>query len=75
MGDGGENVQLVDVGVEDAVYETDAWAFVGVLIGEFDVDFPEATGEGRWRVVRGQIMVGGWGEMGIVLSSGPLKRT
>lgn len=46
-GDGGGNVQLVDVGVEDAVHEAYARALVGVLIGELDVDFPKATGEGR----------------------------
>lgn len=38
---GGEDVQLVDVGVEDTVYESDAGRFVGVLIGEFDMNFPK----------------------------------
>ena len=37
---GGEDVQLVNVGVEDAVYEADAGGLVRVLIGEFDVDLP-----------------------------------
>ena len=60
----GENVQLVDVGVEYAVHETYAWALVGILVGELDVDFPEATGEGRWKAVCGQIMLGPWGMMG-----------
>lgn len=39
-------VQLIYVRVEDAVDETDAGAFVGVLVGEFNVDFPETAGEG-----------------------------
>ena len=39
-------VQLIYVRVEDAVHETDAGAFVGVLVGELDVDFPETAGEG-----------------------------
>jgi len=43
----GEDVQLVDVGVEDAVHETYARALVGVLVGELNVDFPKTTGEGR----------------------------
>ena len=42
---GGESVQLIDVGVEDAVHEADAGAFVGVLVWELDVDFPESAGE------------------------------
>jgi len=37
------NVQFIDVGMEDTVYETDARALVGVLIGQLDADFPEAT--------------------------------
>jgi len=43
----GRDVQLVDVGVEDAVHETYARALVGVLVGELNVDFPKTTGEGR----------------------------
>ncbi len=42
----GENVQFIDVWVEDAIDEADAGAFVGVLVGEFDMDFPKAAGEG-----------------------------
>jgi hypothetical protein len=45
--------ELVDVGVEDAVYEADARALVGVLVWELDVDFPEAAFEGGWRGVSG----------------------
>ena len=39
----GKGLQLVDVGVEDAIHEANARAFVGVLVGQFDVDFPEAA--------------------------------
>lgn len=49
---GGENVQLVDVGVEDAVHEADAGGFVWVLVGELNVDFPEAALEGCCGFVR-----------------------
>jgi hypothetical protein len=45
--------QFVDVGVEDAVYEADAWALVGVLVWELDVDFPEAAFEGGCRRLAG----------------------
>jgi len=34
--------------VEDAVDEADAGRFVGVLVGQLDVDFPQAAGEGCW---------------------------
>lgn len=37
--------EFVDVWVEDAVDETDAWALVGVLIRQFDMDLPEAAEE------------------------------
>lgn len=40
-----EGVQLVDVWVEDPVHEADAGTFVGILIWEFHVNFPEAAGE------------------------------
>ncbi len=60
----GGDVQLVDVGVEDAVYETYARALVGILVGELDVDFPKTTGERRWRAVHGQMMLVSWGNDG-----------
>lgn len=37
--------QLVDVWVEDTVYEADARRLVWVLIGELDVDLPDAAFE------------------------------
>ena len=40
------NVQLVNVRMEDAVDEADTGALVGILVGEFDVDFPQTTLEG-----------------------------
>ena len=39
----GKGLQLVDVGVEDSIHEANARALVGVLVGQFDVDFPEAA--------------------------------
>lgn len=41
------HIQLVDIGVEDAVHEADARALVGVLIGQLNVDLPETALE--WR--------------------------
>lgn len=40
-----QSVQLVDVGVKDAIDEANARAFVRVLVREFDVDFPETASE------------------------------
>ena len=40
------HLQLVYVGVEDAVREADAGRLVGVLVGQLDVDFPDTTFEG-----------------------------
>jgi hypothetical protein len=37
------SVQFIDVGVEYPVHEADARAFVRVLIGQLDVDLPEAA--------------------------------
>jgi len=45
MGIGG-HVQLVDVGMEYAVYEAYAGALIGILVGELDVDLPGAALEG-----------------------------
>lgn len=45
----GSVVQFIDVGMEDAVNKSDAGTLVGVLVGELDVDLPEATFE--WRCV------------------------
>lgn len=39
-------LQLVDVGMEDAVHESNARALVGVLIRQLDVNFPETALEG-----------------------------
>lgn len=38
-------LQLVDVRMENPVYEADARAFVWILIGKFDMNLPEAAGE------------------------------
>ena len=38
-------LQLVDVWMEDPVYEADARALVRILIWELHVDFPKAAGE------------------------------
>jgi hypothetical protein len=40
-----KNVQLVNVGMKYPVHKADAGAFVWVLVGDFDVDFPIAAGE------------------------------
>jgi hypothetical protein len=37
--------QLIDVWMEDAVDESYARALVGVLIGQFHMDFPVAAGK------------------------------
>lgn len=39
------NSQLVDVWVENSVDESDARAFVWVLVRQFDVDLPKASGK------------------------------
>lgn len=39
--------QLIDIGVEDSVDKAYAGTLVGILIGQFDVDFPMATLERR----------------------------
>ena len=44
----GKDVQLIDVRMEDTIYEADAWRLVWVLIWKLDVDFPYATLEGRY---------------------------
>lgn len=36
----GCSIQFVDIGVEDSIDEADTGTLVGVLVGEFDVDFP-----------------------------------
>jgi hypothetical protein len=38
--------------MENAVNKTNAWRLVRVLVGELDVDFPEAAEEGRCEVLR-----------------------
>lgn len=40
-------LQLIDIGVKDAIYESDTRALVRVLVGKFDVYFPETTRKGR----------------------------
>jgi hypothetical protein len=64
--------------MEDAVDEADAGRLVWVLVGELDVDFPEAAEERCcWVVIcvsvlEGVIELTAWA---CLLSSGPLKRT
>jgi len=41
------NLQFIDIRVEDAVHETDARRLVWVLVGQLNVDFPDAAFEGR----------------------------
>lgn len=36
-------VQFINIRVEDAVHEADAWALVRILVRELDVDFPKST--------------------------------
>lgn len=36
----GAHSQLIDIGVKDAVYESDAGRFVWVRIGQFDMHLP-----------------------------------
>lgn len=43
---GVRSVQLIYVGMEDAIHEADAGRLVRVLVWELDVDLPEAAGEG-----------------------------
>lgn len=42
----GRDSQLIDVRVKNAINKSDARRFVWVLIGEFDVDLPDAALEG-----------------------------
>lgn len=44
-----QNLQFINVGMENAVHEAYARALVGILIGQFDVDFPEAALKGCCR--------------------------
>lgn len=68
-----KTIQLINIGVEDAVDEADAGGFVGVLIGEFDVDFPAAALERCYSIISLHILciLSGC----YALSSGPLNRT
>jgi hypothetical protein len=47
-GQGRHDAQLINVGMEDAVNESDRGALVGVLVGDFNMDLPGAAGEGSW---------------------------
>lgn len=37
------NLQFIDVRVEDTVHKADARRFVGILVGEFDMNLPHAV--------------------------------
>lgn len=43
--------QLINVWMEDLVHETDGGRFVGVLVGQLNVDLPLASGEGCYKNV------------------------
>lgn len=43
--------QFVNVRVEDSVYKSNAGTLVRVLVGQFNVDLPMATGEGSCRFI------------------------
>lgn len=38
--------QLIDIWMEYPIHESNAGAFIGILVGELNVDFPEAALEG-----------------------------
>lgn len=40
------NVQLIDVGMEYSIHESDAGTLVRILVGELDVNLPETALEG-----------------------------
>lgn len=44
---GASDLQLINVGMEDAIDKSDAGALIRILIREFDVDFPVSTSERR----------------------------
>lgn len=56
-------LQLVNVRVEDPIHEPDTRRLVRVLVGQLDVDFPDATFEGScvWGVLCEQPAVCGGG--------------
>lgn len=77
----GRAKQFVDIRVKDTIHKSDGGRFVGILVREFDMDFPSSAGEGGYLLKRGFspcIMPWRWG-WGLgwhgILSSGPLKRT
>lgn len=41
--------QFIDVRMEDLVHEANTWRLVRILIGEFDMDLPDAPLEWRCR--------------------------
>lgn len=41
--EGGDHIQLVDIGMEDAVDEANTWTLVRILIRKLDVDFPKTS--------------------------------
>jgi len=69
---GYRNVQLINVGMEDAIDEAYAGALVGILVGQLDVDFPGAALERgcsrQYAYVPSDLYYS-------ILSSGPLNRT
>jgi hypothetical protein len=70
----GKYAQLVDVWMEDTVYETNGWRLVGILIWYFDVDFPVAAFERCYLQTRQSSVLRSIFDAN-VLSLGPLKRT
>lgn len=52
---GAGDLQLIDVGVEDAIDKSNTGALIRILIGELDVNFPMAASERRCaRLVQGR---------------------
>lgn len=43
------SLQFIDIGMEDPVHEPNRRRLVRVLIRELHMDFPDATGKGRYR--------------------------
>jgi len=67
-----DDLQFIDVRVKYTIYKADARALVRVLVWEFNMYFPKASGKWRWKVsAHPYVTIEGTD----ALSSGPLKRT
>lgn len=76
-GEGEGNQQLVNIGMEDSIDETDTGALVRVLIRELNMDLPASAGEGCYRSMQSEFLQkkrGSDGRQGLLLTLfGPLK--